>query len=49
MRKINYFAVTLACFQIAAYSQGVPFPGDALLRVISVGPGQRDAFVACSK
>jgi len=47
MKKINYLAVTLACFQIAAYCQGVPYPGDALVRVISVGPGQRDAFVAC--
>src|SRR5271170_738627 len=51
MRKINYFALTLACFQIAAYSQGVPYPGDApsvyVVRVISVGPAQRDAFVAC--
>src|SRR5580658_838239 len=51
MRKINYVAFTLACFQIAAYSQYVPYPGDGpsvyVVRVIAVGSAQRDAFVAC--
>jgi hypothetical protein len=51
MRKINYFAFTLACFQVAAYPQAVPYPGDGpsvyVVRVISVGSAQRDAFVAC--
>jgi hypothetical protein len=44
-------ALALTVFQIAAYSQGVPYPGDApsvhVVRVISAGPAQRDAFVAC--
>jgi len=51
MRKINYFALTLACFQLASYSQTVPYPGDGpsvyVVRVISVDSAQRDAFVAC--
>src|ERR1700683_4523809 len=51
MRKINYVAFTLACFQIAAYSQYVPYPGHGqsvyVVRVIAVGSAQRDAFVAC--
>src|SRR5580658_3784369 len=51
MRKINSFALTLACFQFAAYSQTVPYPeeGPAVFvwRIISVGAAQRDAFVAC--
>ena len=51
MRKINYFALTFACFQIAAYSQYVPYPDEGpavyVVRVISAGSAQRDAFVAC--
>jgi hypothetical protein len=51
MRKINYFASTFACFQIAAYSQYVPYPDEGpavyVVRVISAGSAQRDAFVAC--
>src|SRR6202050_5952469 len=44
-------ALALTCFPIAAHSQGVPYPGDPpsvyVVRVISVGSAQRDAFVAC--
>src|SRR5580658_8544188 len=51
MRKIHYFALTLACFQSAAYSQTVPYPDEGpavfVFRIISVGAAQRDAFVAC--
>jgi hypothetical protein len=51
MRKINYFVLIFACFQFAAYSQTVPYAGDGpsvyVVRVISVDPAQRDAFVAC--
>src|SRR5580658_6292460 len=51
MRKINYLALTFACFQIAAHSQTVPYPGDGpsvyVVRVISAGSAKRDAFVAC--
>jgi len=53
MRKVNYFTLALACFQIAAYSQTVPYPGDGpsvyVVRVISVGSAEKDAFVACLK
>jgi hypothetical protein len=53
MRKVNYFTLALACFQIAAYSQTVPYPGDGpsvyIVRVISVGSAEKDAFVACLK
>src|SRR5580658_402226 len=51
MRKINSFALTLACFQFAAYSQTVPVvdegPAVFVWRIISVNAAQRDAFVAC--
>jgi hypothetical protein len=44
-------ALALMCFQIAAYSQAVPYPGDGpgvyVVRVISVDSAQRDAYVAC--
>jgi len=44
-------AAALVCFPMAAYSQAVPYPGDGpgvyVVRVISVGPARRDAFVAC--
>jgi hypothetical protein len=53
MKRIILAQVTpaLMCFQIAAYSQAAPYPGDGpgvyVVRVISVDPAQRDAFVAC--
>lgn len=53
MKRIILAQVTpaLMCFQIAAYSQAVPYPGDGpglyVVRVISVDMAQRDAFVAC--
>jgi hypothetical protein len=51
MGKINCFALAFVCFQIAAYSQTVPYPGDGpsvyVVRVFSVDSAQRDAFVAC--
>ena len=51
MRKLDYFALCFACFQIAAYSQTVPYPDEGpavfVFRIHSVGAAQRDAFVAC--
>jgi len=51
MRKINYFALAFVCFQLAAYSQTVPYPDEGpavfVFRIISVDAAQRDAFVAC--
>jgi len=44
-------AIALVCFQTAAHSQAVPYPGDGpgvyVIRVISVDAAQRDAFAAC--
>jgi len=44
-------ALALACFQIAAYSQTVPYPDEGpavfVWRILSVGEAQRDTFVAC--
>jgi hypothetical protein len=49
--KINYFALAVACFQITASSQTVPYPDEGpaayVVRVISLDAAQRDAFVAC--
>jgi hypothetical protein len=51
MRKISCFALTLACFPIAAYSQTIPYPDEGpavfVFRIISVDAAQRDSFVAC--
>jgi len=51
MRKLDYFALCFACFQIAAYSQTVPYPDEGpavfVFRIISVDAARRDAFVAC--
>jgi hypothetical protein len=47
MRKIN-FALTLACFQFAVYSQTVPYPDEGpavfVFRILSVGAAQRDQY-----
>jgi hypothetical protein len=53
MNRINLPQAALAflCFQIAAYSQTIPYPDEGpavfVWRIVSVGAEHRDAFVAC--
>jgi len=51
LHKISRFILAIGCMELAAYSQTVPVadegPAVFVFRIVSVGAGQRDAFVTC--